>query len=74
VATEEFIDLGNGVAFVRSFETVRPVGSPPSACLKERWGYVYVVGERGIVRVVASRRVDQVRLVAERLAQERADG
>jgi hypothetical protein len=68
---EEFLDLGNGVAFLTLSEIGYPVGGAPDVRVEESWGYAYVFEERKIVRMVCSRDIDGARAVAERLAEAR---
>jgi hypothetical protein len=69
--TEDFLNFGNGVAFLKQRETGRPVGSPDGIRVEESCGYMYVVDGGRIVRVVSSRDVNEVRAAAQRLAESR---
>jgi len=64
------LDLDNGVVLVTQLETVRVTSGRAGAPLRERWGYIYVVHDGAIVRVIASRDLEQVRTTAMRLASK----
>jgi ketosteroid isomerase-like protein len=66
---EEVLDLLHGVVFVVLLQNGRPVGS--TGFLQQRQGWVMVVVDGMVVRVMAYRDPDEARAAAERLAQER---
>ena len=66
---EEGLDLGNGVVFVVSRLDARPVGSPGR--VQERWSFTVVWVAGMVVRVTARNDIDEARVAAERLAEER---
>jgi ketosteroid isomerase-like protein len=68
---EEIVDLGNGVVFVVTRLSGRPVGSSGSA-LKRRRPLVFLWVERLVARVTApSSDIAEARAAAERLAESR---
>ena len=69
VETEEFCDLGNGVAFGVNVQTGRPVGS--TGVVQLRQGFVSLVQDGLIERVTTYLDPNEARAAAERLAQER---
>jgi len=69
----EIVDLGNGVVFVKSTHTGRPIGSPEHAWLPEEVLVHSYVWEQGMIaHVVSSGDTPQARAAAELLAQNRA--
>jgi len=69
VETEEFCDLGNGVAFGVNVQTGRPVGS--TGVVQLRQGFVSLVQDGLIERVTTYLDPNEARAAGERLAQER---
>lgn len=68
---EEILDLGNGVVFVGTRLTGRPVGSPGSALMRRR-PLVFIWVEGFLARVTSpSSDIDGGRAAAERLAESR---
>jgi ketosteroid isomerase-like protein len=65
---EEVHDLGNGVVFAVVFQEARPVGI--AGHVRQREGWVYVWVEDLIARLTISD-IDEARVAAERLADER---
>jgi ketosteroid isomerase-like protein len=67
--SEEMLDLGNGVVFVVSRSSGRPVGG--TGRVENRVVIVAVWEEGLIVRATTYTDIDEARAAAERLAQER---
>jgi ketosteroid isomerase-like protein len=72
VQPEEILDLGNGVVFAATRQTVRPAGSGGGERLQEAWVYAFVWVEGMLVRSTIYRDPDEARAAAERLTEERA--
>jgi len=73
IDVEEILDLGNGVVFVKSGHTGRPIGSPAHVRLPREVLVNVFVWEGGVVtHVVSSGDTPEARAAAERLAQERS--
>ena len=71
IEPEEILDLGNGVVFVVTRLTGRPVGSAGSALIRRR-SLVFIWVDGLVARVTApSSDIDEARAAAERLAEER---
>jgi ketosteroid isomerase-like protein len=66
---EEFLDLGNGVAFAVLRHDGRPVGS--TGYVNTRQAYVFASVTGLIARVTVYSDIDEGRAAAERLAEER---
>jgi len=66
---EQVLDLGNGVVFIGSLQTGRPVDS--TGIVQVRSGFVMVLVGDMIVRVTAYTDIDQARAAAERLVESR---
>lgn len=73
VELEEVADLGHGVMFSRVHEYARLAGSDGHVEQRRGWITLWARGEK-IERVTVYLDIDKARAVAERLAQERADG
>jgi ketosteroid isomerase-like protein len=73
-STEELVDLGNGVGFAVVVQSARPAGT--TGYVRSREGFVGVFDDGLVTREIVYPRseIDEARAVAERLAQERADG
>ena len=71
IEAEEILDLDNGVVFAVMSQNARPVGS--SGYVHGRYGVVAVWDAGLIVRTTNYFDVDEARVAAERLAEERAD-
>ena len=71
VQTGEALDLGNGVGFAITRETVSLADDLRQAPVHADWSYTFVVDQGAIVRVIASPSLDDARTFAERLAEER---
>ena len=71
-APEEFVDVGNGVAFVRVLQTARPKGT--TGQVTQREPNVVITEDGRVVRMVIypESELDEARVDAERLAEERA--
>ena len=71
-APEEFVDVGNGVAFVRVLQTARPKGTTGQVTQREL--NVVITEDGRVVRMVIypESELDEARVDAERLAKERA--
>ena len=69
IEPEEVLDLGNGVVFIGSLQTGRPVDS--TGIVQVRSGFVMVLVGDMIVRVTAYTDIDQARAAAERLVESR---
>ena len=67
--SEEILDLGNGVVFVVSRASGRPVGS--TGRVELRVAIVAVWEEGLIMRTTGYDNIDEARAAAERLAKER---
>jgi ketosteroid isomerase-like protein len=72
VESTEIFDLGSGVFFVIVLQRGRPAGSTGE--VRMRNAHVVEFAEGLITRHTADTDIDEARAVAERLAQERADG
>ena len=70
-APEEFVDVGNGVAFVRVLQTARPKGT--TGQVTQREPNVVITEDGRVVRMVIypESELDEARVDAERLAEER---
>jgi ketosteroid isomerase-like protein len=66
---EEFLDLGDGVAFAVLRHDGRPVGS--TGYVNTRQAYVSVLVAGLVARMTVYRDIDEARAAAERLASER---
>jgi ketosteroid isomerase-like protein len=70
IEPEEIVDLGNGVVFVVTRLTGRPVGSDSTLTRRRPLGFMWVDGF--VVRVTAyADSIDEGRAAAERLAESR---
>ena len=69
IASEEILDLGNGVIFSVIAQKGRPVGS--SGDVQQRQAIVSVWVEGLFVRITHYGDIDEARAAAERLAEER---
>src|SRR6266576_3809350 len=67
---EEFLDLGNGVAFAVLRHDGRPVGS--TGYVNTRQAYVFALAAGLVARMTVYSDIDEARAAAERLAEERA--
>jgi ketosteroid isomerase-like protein len=71
IEPEEILDLGDGVVFVGTRLTGRPVGSAGSALMRRR-PLVFIWVEGLVARVTSpSSDIDEARAAAERLAESR---
>jgi ketosteroid isomerase-like protein len=66
---EEVVALGHGVVFFVAVSTARPINS--SALVQWRQGFVVLMDNDLIGRVISYRDIDEARAAAERLAEER---
>ena len=71
VQAEEILDLGNGVVFAGTRQTLRAARSTGGALLQEVWVYAFVWVEGMLVRSTIYGDPDEARVAAERLAEER---
>ncbi|MFI4985756.1 MAG: hypothetical protein ACHQAV_07225 [Solirubrobacterales bacterium] len=71
---EQMTDLGNGVVFAVSRETVRLAGGALDAKLREVWAYAFVCVGGMVARVTASSDIDEARAAAERLVESKGVG
>jgi ketosteroid isomerase-like protein len=69
IATEEILDLGNGVIFSVVIQKGRPVGT--SGYVQQRQAIVFVWEEGLFVRITHYGDIDEARAAAERLAESR---
>jgi ketosteroid isomerase-like protein len=66
---QEFLDLGNGVAFAVLRHDGRPAGS--TGYLNTRQAYVFIVVAGLVARMTVYSDIDEARAAAKRLAEER---
>jgi ketosteroid isomerase-like protein len=69
IELEEFLDLGNGVTFAVYRQHARPIGS--TAPIQAREAHVTEWVEGGATRVTVYIDIDEARVAADRLAEER---
>jgi hypothetical protein len=69
---EDLLDVGNGVVYTGVMERARPTGSTGRVQL--RYAAVVVFAENLIAHAKTYPEIDEARVAAERLAEERADG
>jgi ketosteroid isomerase-like protein len=69
IEVEELLDLGNGVVFSVAVNKGRPINS--NAFAQWRQGFVVLMDDDLIGRIISYRDLDEARATAERLAEER---
>lgn len=69
---EEVVDFGNGVAFAAVRESGRPTGGATDTRTHSTYGFAIVWIDGKIARITAYPDVNEARVAAERLAEERA--
>ena len=69
IELQEVLDLGNGVVFVMNRLKGRPVGSTGDTQLRQAWVQVWI--DAMMVRQMSYLDIDEARVAAERLAEER---
>jgi ketosteroid isomerase-like protein len=69
IEVEELLDLGNGVVFSVAVNKGRPINS--NAFAQWRQGFVVLMDDDLIGRVISYRDLDEARATGERLAEER---